>query len=115
VPREADLVFDVRFLKNPHYVPDLSGLTGLDREVGQFIQTDPDFDAFFRSLASLLKPLLPRFAQEGKSYLTIAVGCTGGKHRSVYVTEKLAEWPPLAANAGLVATGPAAAGPSGRR
>lgn len=92
VPREADLVFDVRFLKNPHYEPTLSGLTGLDREVGRFIETDADFDSFFRSLASLLKPLLPRFAQEGKSYLTIAVGCTGGKHRSVFVAERLATW-----------------------
>jgi len=92
VPRESDLVFDVRFLKNPHYVQNLSGLTGLDREVGQFIETDPDFDAFLRALESLLRPLLPRFAQEGKSYLTIAVGCTGGRHRSVFVAEKLAEW-----------------------
>jgi UPF0042 nucleotide-binding protein len=90
VPREADLVFDVRFLKNPHYEPELSGLTGLDGAVGRFIETDPDFDSFFRSLTGLLKPLLPRFAQEGKSYLTIAVGCTGGKHRSVFVAERLA-------------------------
>jgi UPF0042 nucleotide-binding protein len=82
----------VRFLKNPHYVPSLSGLTGLDREVGQFIETDPDFDGFYRALVRLLKPLLPRFAQEGKSYLTIAIGCTGGKHRSVFVAEKLADW-----------------------
>jgi len=92
VPREADLVFDVRFLKNPHYEPKLSALTGLDREVGRFIETDSDFDTFFRALTGLLKPLLPRFAQEGKSYLTIAIGCTGGKHRSVYVAEKLAAW-----------------------
>jgi UPF0042 nucleotide-binding protein len=91
VPREADLVFDVRFLKNPHYESDLSGLNGLDREVGSFIETDADFQSFFRSLVGLLKPLLPRFAQEGKSYLTIAIGCTGGKHRSVFVAEKLAQ------------------------
>ena len=91
VPREADLVFDVRFLKNPYYEPELSGLNGLDRAVGQFIETDPDFEAFFRSLVGLLKPLLPRFAQEGKSYLTIAIGCTGGKHRSVFIAERLAQ------------------------
>jgi UPF0042 nucleotide-binding protein len=90
VPREADLVFDVRFLKNPHYEPNLSGLNGLDSEVGKFIEMDADFESFFRSLVGLLKPLLPRFAQEGKSYLTIAIGCTGGKHRSVYIAEKLA-------------------------
>jgi len=58
--------------------------------IGAFIETDADFESFFRSLVGLLKPLLPRFAQEGKSYLTIAVGCTGGKHRSVFVAEKLA-------------------------
>ena len=91
VPREADLVFDVRFLKNPHYEDALSGLNGLDRRVGSFVETDADFESFFRSLVGLLKPLLPRFAQEGKSYLTIAIGCTGGKHRSVFVAEKLAE------------------------
>jgi UPF0042 nucleotide-binding protein len=89
VPREADLVFDVRFLKNPHYERSLSQLDGLDPEVGRFIETDPDFNSFYRSLVALLKPLLPRFAQEGKSYLTIAIGCTGGKHRSVFVAEKL--------------------------
>jgi len=92
VPREADLVFDVRFLKNPHYEAKLQDLTGLDREVGRFIESDKDFETFLRTLQSLLKPLLPRFAQEGKSYLTIAIGCTGGKHRSVFVAERLAAW-----------------------
>jgi len=92
VPREADLVFDVRFLANPHYEPTLKGFTGLDREVGRFIESDPDFETFFAALTNLLKPLLPRFAQEGKSYLTIAIGCTGGKHRSVYIAERLAAW-----------------------
>jgi len=66
--------------------------TGLDREVGRFIEADRDFPAFFDSLTGLLAPLLPRFRQEGKSYLTIAVGCTGGRHRSVYVAERLAAW-----------------------
>jgi UPF0042 nucleotide-binding protein len=92
VPREADLVFDVRFLKNPHYEDRFKGLTGQDRSVGAYIESDPDFENFFRALTGLLKPLLPRYAQEGKSYLTIAVGCTGGKHRSVYVVERLATW-----------------------
>lgn len=92
LPREADLVFDVRFLANPHYVPDLKPLTGRDSGVAQYVAADPAFPAFFQSMTDLLAPLLPRFAAEGKSYLTIAVGCTGGRHRSVYVTERLAAW-----------------------
>jgi UPF0042 nucleotide-binding protein len=92
VPREADIVFDVRFLANPHYVDSLRPHTGLDREVGRFIEADPDYAAFFASLTDLLAPLLPRFRQEGKSYLTIAIGCTGGRHRSVYIAERLAAW-----------------------
>lgn len=92
LPREADLVFDVRFLTNPHYDPDLRPLTGLDPRVAARVEGDPDFDAFFRHLTGLLQPLLPRYNQEGKSYLTIAVGCTGGRHRSVFVAERLAAW-----------------------
>lgn len=92
LPREADLVFDVRFLTNPHYDPELRPLTGLDPAVAARVEGDPDFPAFFRGLTGLLRPLLPRFAQEGKSYLTIAIGCTGGKHRSVFVAERLAAW-----------------------
>jgi UPF0042 nucleotide-binding protein len=92
VPREADLVFDARFLRNPHYVAALKARTGLDAEVGAYIAADADFDEFLGSLTGLLTLLLPRFAQEGKSYLTIAVGCTGGRHRSVYVAERLAAW-----------------------
>ncbi|HYM03484.1 MAG TPA: RNase adapter RapZ [Stellaceae bacterium] len=92
VPRDADLVFDVRFLRNPHYVPALRPLTGLDSEVGAFIEADDDFKPFFERLCGLLAPLLPRFEREGKSYLTIAVGCTGGRHRSVYLAERLATW-----------------------
>lgn len=92
VPREADLVFDVRFLSNPHYEPDLRQLTGLDPNVGKFIAADPDFETFFSSLTHLLEPLFPRFRAEGKSYLTIAVGCTGGQHRSVYLVERLGAW-----------------------
>jgi len=92
VPRDADLVFDVRFLKNPHYDLDLRPLTGLDEKVGQHVAGDPGFDEFFGHLTALLGPLLPRYAAEGKSYLTIAVGCTGGRHRSVYVAERLGAW-----------------------
>lgn len=90
LPREADLVFDVRFLANPHYDPVLRDLTGEDAAVGDFIAGDPGFRLFFDNLAGLLNPLLPRYAAEGKSYLTIAVGCTGGRHRSVFVAAKLA-------------------------
>jgi RNase adapter protein RapZ len=92
VPREADLVFDVRFLKNPHYVPELKPLTGLDEAVAAFIETDPDYRPFIDRLQDLIGPLLPRFDAEGKSYLTIAIGCTGGRHRSVAVAKRLADW-----------------------
>jgi len=92
LPREADLVFDVRFLTNPHWDPALRPLTGQDEAVAHRVASDPDFPAFFANLTGLLQPLLPRYNQEGKSYLTIAVGCTGGRHRSVYVAERLAAW-----------------------
>lgn len=92
IPREADLVFDVRFLTNPYYEKDLRPLTGLDEKVGSFIAGDADFSRFYGSLIQLLEPLFPRFRTEGKSYLTIAIGCTGGQHRSVYVAERLHAW-----------------------
>ena len=92
LPREADLVFDVRFLANPHYVPDLRPRDGRDPDVGAFVAGDPGFAPFLQSLKDLIGPLLPRYEREGKSYLTVAVGCTGGKHRSVHVAERLAEW-----------------------
>ncbi|WP_342236116.1 RNase adapter RapZ [Inquilinus sp. OTU3971] len=92
LPREADLVFDVRFLDNPHWVPDLRPQTGQDPAVQAMIRRDAQFDPFMTSLFGLLEPLLPRYNREGKSYLTIAVGCTGGKHRSVFVAETLAAW-----------------------
>jgi UPF0042 nucleotide-binding protein len=91
LPRDADLVFDVRFLENPHYTAALRHLTGLDAPVGAFIEADPDYQPFFERLTQLLLPLLPRYDREGKSYLTIAIGCTGGQHRSVFVAERLAE------------------------
>jgi UPF0042 nucleotide-binding protein len=92
LPREADLVVDVRFLQNPHYDPVLKPLTGRDVAVGDFIRRDAGFAPFLDNLKRLLAPLLPRYEQEGKSYLTIAVGCTGGRHRSVFVAEQLGDW-----------------------
>lgn len=92
LPRDADLVFDVRFLRNPHYDPNLRPLTGQDDAVQNFIAEDQGFADFMDRLTDLLTPLVPRYAEEGKSYLTIAVGCTGGKHRSVFVAETLAAW-----------------------
>ncbi len=96
VPREADLVFDVRFLNNPHYDPALRDLTGQDRAVQEAVAADRDFEGYFGAVTGLLKISLPRYAEEGKSYLTIAIGCTGGRHRSVFVATRLAEW--LSAN-----------------
>jgi RNase adapter protein RapZ len=90
LPREADMVFDARFLRNPHYVSALKPRTGLDPEVGAYVEADPDYAAFYSKLVDLLGLLLPRFVQEGKKYATIAIGCTGGRHRSVHVVEKLA-------------------------
>jgi len=90
VPREADLVFDARFLANPHWDVKLRALTGKDANVAKYVKQDPDFAAFMEHMTKLLLPLLPRYQQEGKSYLTIAIGCTGGRHRSVLVTEQLA-------------------------
>ncbi len=92
LPREADLVFDVRFLANPHYREELRALTGLAPEVARYVEADEGFQGFFDALTGLLQPLLPRYAAEGKSYLTIAIGCTGGQHRSVVVAERLAAW-----------------------
>lgn len=92
LPREADLVFDVRFLDNPHWEPHLRPLTGQDPAVAAKVEADPDFSEFFTNLTRLLHPLLPRYNQEGKSYLTIAIGCSGGRHRSVFLAERLATW-----------------------
>ena len=89
VPREADLVFDARFLANPHWDATLRSLTGRDEAVAAYIRHDPDYAAYMDNLVRLLAPLLPRYQQEGKSYLTVAVGCTGGRHRSVLVAEDL--------------------------
>lgn len=92
LPMEADLVFDVRFLRNPHYLPELRELTGREPQVARYVAEDPAFAGFFAGLTAWLKPLLPLYEAEGKSYLTLAVGCTGGRHRSVFVAERLARW-----------------------
>jgi len=92
LPREADLVFDARFLRNPHYDPILRSRVGSDPEVGAYVESDPDYAAFFGAITSLLSLVLPRFVQEGKKYATIAVGCTGGRHRSVHLVERLGEF-----------------------
>ena len=92
LPRDADLVFDVRFLRNPHYDPELKPLTGQDSRVQAYVEEDAGFKDFFANLTNLLGPMVQRFEEEGKSYLTIAVGCTGGQHRSVFMAEKLATW-----------------------
>ena len=90
LPREADMVFDARFLRNPHYDPILRPGTGLDADVAAFVEADPDFPAFFGGVLGLLRLVLPRFVGEGKRYATIAIGCTGGRHRSVRIVERLA-------------------------
>jgi UPF0042 nucleotide-binding protein len=92
VPRDADLVFDVRFLRNPHYDDALRPFTGRDEAVQAYISKDDAYHPFLEHLKALLLPLLPRYVAEGKSYLTMAVGCTGGKHRSVCIAEKLHQW-----------------------
>ncbi len=89
LPREADLVFDVRFLANPHYEEKLRPLTGRDAAVAAYVATDSAFAPFFERLAEMVIELLPYYEREGKTYLTIAVGCTGGRHRSVLVAERL--------------------------
>jgi UPF0042 nucleotide-binding protein len=91
LPPDADLVFDVRFLRNPHYDARLSDRTGFDPEVGAHIAADPDYPTFYRAITDLLALVLPRFVQEGKKYATVAIGCTGGRHRSVHMVERTAE------------------------
>lgn len=92
LPRDADLVFDVRFLKNPHYVPGLKPQTGRDPAVRAFIERDPAYAPFLGKTQDLITSLLPHYQREGKSYLTIAFGCTGGRHRSVTLTERMAAY-----------------------
>ena len=90
LPREAELVFDARFLRNPFYDTALRPKTGLDAAVASYVAADPDYATFTDRLTGLLDLLLPRFLQEGKKYATVAIGCTGGRHRSVTIVEQLA-------------------------
>ena len=89
LPLDVDLVFDCRFLPNPHWVEHLRPLTGLDEPVREYVASQPETGEFLRRLDHLLELLLPAFVKEGKSYLSIGVGCTGGTHRSVYLAEEL--------------------------
>lgn len=89
VPRHADLIFDVRFLKNPYYQEHLRLKTGKDEDVGNYIMSDKNLKPFVTKVSDLLLSLLPLYKQEGKSYLTIAFGCTGGQHRSVFIAKKM--------------------------
>ena len=92
LPRDADLVWDLRFLRNPHYQESIRHLSGQTKMVQAYIQADPLYEQFFQSLKTQLLILLPAFEHEGKSYLNIALGCTGGKHRSVFMAEALSNW-----------------------
>ncbi len=90
LPRNADLVFDMRFLRNPYWVESLRAGTGKDAEVAEYIASDPAYGQAMAQIESLLLLLLPRYQAEGKAYVTVAFGCTGGRHRSVHVAERMA-------------------------
>ena len=89
IPTDADLVFDVRFLPNPYYVSDLRPLTGLDEPIKQFIRKSPECDIFLDKFEDMLNFLIPHYVQEGKNQLVVAVGCTGGRHRSVMLADEI--------------------------
>lgn len=89
IPTDADLVFDVRFLPNPYYVSDLRPLTGLDEPIKQFIRRSPECDIFLEKFDDMLNFLIPHYVQEGKNQLVVAVGCTGGRHRSVMLADEI--------------------------
>lgn len=91
LPLDADLVFDVRFLPNPYYKPELRNLTGLNDEVFNFVMEHEESEEFYKHLLGLIEPILPGYRKEGKSVLTIAIGCTGGQHRSVAFSKRLAD------------------------
>jgi RNase adapter protein RapZ len=91
VPPEADLMFDARFLPNPYFIPRIRAFSGKDKSVAKYLQSFPETAEFIRRVGNLLKYLVPRYIREGKRYLTVAIGCTGGRHRSVYVVEELAK------------------------
>jgi len=91
VPLDADMVFDVRFLPNPHFVPEFRKLTGKDSKVAAYVRSFPQTEEFLAKVTELMLYLLPHYVQEGKSYLTVAFGCTGGQHRSVMMVEEMSK------------------------
>lgn len=101
VPHNADLVFDMRFLKNPHWDPELRPLSGLDKPVADYVKNDPEYVGAIERIEELLTYLLPRYDAQGKAYVNIAFGCTGGRHRSVYVAEQFVK---LLKRAGYIPT-----------
>ena len=92
IPRDADLVFDVRFLPNPFYVPELKAHNGTEKEVSDFVMNYKQTQEFLTKLEDMIKMLIPHYIEEGKTELVIGIGCTGGKHRSVTIAEKTAEF-----------------------
>jgi UPF0042 nucleotide-binding protein len=92
MPRNADLMFDMRFLRNPHWDDTLRAKTGQDADVAAYIQSDPAYEEAVGKIEELLKIVLPRYAEAGKAYITVAFGCTGGRHRSVHVAERVARY-----------------------
>ncbi len=92
LPRNADLLFDMRFLQNPYWVEDLRALSGRDEAVSAYVRSDPSYEDAVSRIEGLLLTLLPRYKAEGKAYVTIAFGCTGGRHRSVHVAERVAAY-----------------------
>lgn len=116
LPDEADLVFDCRFLRNPHYEPSLRAQTGRSRDVAEYVAADPLYEPYLTQLADHARLLLPAFAAEGKSYVTFAFGCTGGKHRSIAVAEAFASvlkaqgWRPMVRHREHPAAEPSAPG-----
>jgi UPF0042 nucleotide-binding protein len=91
IPLDADLVFDARCLPNPHYVPELKHQTGLDPAVAEYLQAEPAVLAMIDDINGYLHRWLPHYLREHRSYLTVAIGCTGGQHRSVYLVEEIAK------------------------
>ena len=91
IPSDSDLVFDVRFLPNPNYIPEFKPLTGRHPSVARYVRSFPQTQEFIKRISDLLQYLLPHYIHEGKSYLTISFGCTGGQHRSVMMAEEFRE------------------------
>ena len=121
VARNADLVFDMRFLQNPHWVRELRPKTGKDEDVGAYVRADPAWDEAITRIKDLILLLIPRYKAEGKAYLTVAFGCTGGRHRSVHVAEFIAGtlreagYTPGLTHRDINSTGQAAEEPSSQR